>query len=244
MLTLVVTLQVAGEGAARTFFNVYMDAGLGVATAQIGLAAALAQLLAAPAALMAPLLMARWGSVRTFTLATLGMAASLLPLIFIPAWGAASLGFIGVTMWAAISRPVISIFNMAIVAPAWRNLTAGSTTMAVGISWAIMGLAGGFIIAKLGYPSLFATGAWRRLPGVLFWGYFRVPGENLWGSKRNDSCGGARQPPATTKPFAPAPPGCSRLRTPRQRTLAPGSTGRTGESRSRRAVRGIIELSE
>ena len=81
MLTLVVTLQVAGEGAARTFFNVYMDAGLGVATAQIGLAAALAQLLAAPAALMAPLLMARWGSVRTFTLATFGMAASLLPLI-------------------------------------------------------------------------------------------------------------------------------------------------------------------
>ena len=28
MLTLIVALQVAGEGAARTFFNVYMDAGL------------------------------------------------------------------------------------------------------------------------------------------------------------------------------------------------------------------------
>ena len=27
-------LQVAGEGAARTFFNVYLDADLGVATAQ------------------------------------------------------------------------------------------------------------------------------------------------------------------------------------------------------------------
>ena len=34
MLTVIVTLQVAGEGAARTFFNVYMDAGLDVATAQ------------------------------------------------------------------------------------------------------------------------------------------------------------------------------------------------------------------
>ena len=56
------------------------------------------------------------------------------------------------------------------------NLTAGSTTMAVGISWAIMGLAGGFIIARLGCPSLFATGALATAAGaVLFWGYFRVP---------------------------------------------------------------------
>ena len=176
MLTLVVTLQVAGEGVARTFFNVYMDAGLQVPTAQIGLIAALGQLLAVPAALAAPLLMARWGSVRTFSLAAFGLSASLLPLAFIPTWGTASLGFMGVMMWAAITRPVIGIYNMTIVAAAWRNLTAGATTMAVGISWAVMGLAGGYIIALLGYPSLFLTGALlTAMGGLIFWIYFRVP---------------------------------------------------------------------
>ena len=176
LLALVLMLQVAGEGVARTFFNVYMDAGLHVSTAQIGLVAALGQLLAAPAALMAPLLVVRWGSVRTYTGAALGMACSLLPLAFIPGWGAAGFGFMGVMMLAAISRPVISVFNMAIVAPAWWNLMAGATTMAVGLSWAIMGIAGGYIIATRGYPSLFVTGALVTAAGaVLFWSYFRVP---------------------------------------------------------------------
>ena len=91
-MALVVLLQVAGEGAARTFFNVYLDAGLHVPTAQIGVLSAAGQLLAVPAALAAPLLMARWGKERTFVLGSLGMTLSLLPLALIFHWGAAGLG--------------------------------------------------------------------------------------------------------------------------------------------------------
>ena len=53
-------------------------------------------------------------------------------------------------------------------------MTAGSTTMSVGISWPVMGLAGGYIIEGLGYPSLFAVGVLATAAGaVLFWVYFR-----------------------------------------------------------------------
>ena len=176
LLTLAILLQVAGEGVVRTFFNVYLDAGLGVPTAQIGILAALGQLLAVPAALLTPVLLARWGNARTYFAAAVGMSASLLPLALIPHWGAAGLGFMGVMMVAAIARTAVSVLGMVIVAPAWRAVTAGATSMAVGLSWSIMSLGGGFVITTMGYPSLFIIGALLTMAGgVLFWAYFRVP---------------------------------------------------------------------
>ncbi|MCL5999480.1 MAG: MFS transporter, partial [Chloroflexi bacterium] len=175
LLALVILLQVAGEGVARTFFNVYLDAGLSVPTAQIGALAALGQLLAVPAALFAPVIMVRWRHARTYIVSTLGMALSLLPLALIPHWSAAGFGFMGTMMVAATARTVINIFGMEIVAPAWRTVIAGATSMAVGLSWAIMGLGGGYIITALGYPFLFGTGALLTAAGALvFWAYFRV----------------------------------------------------------------------
>lgn len=55
VLGVVILLTGMGEGAARTFFNVYLDAGLHTPTASIGVLAAVGQLLAAPAALAMPL---------------------------------------------------------------------------------------------------------------------------------------------------------------------------------------------
>lgn len=167
LLSLVVLLQVAGESTARTFFNVYLDDGLQVPTAQIGVLTAAGQLLAAPAALAAPLLMARWGKGRAFVWTSLGMAVSMLPLSLIPHWGAAGLGFIGMTALASVARPVITVFQQESVSPGWWSTVSGATTMAAGLSSAVAAFGGGYLITATGYGSLFLTGAGLTAAGAL-----------------------------------------------------------------------------
>lgn len=176
LLALVVLLQVAGGGVARIFFNVYLDAGLHIPTAQIGALAAAGQLLAVPAALTMPLLVTRWGKSRTYVLASFGMVFSLLPLALVPHWGAAGLGYMGIIALAAITGPAFGVYHMEIVAPRWRATTSGATTMAFGLSWSAMALGGGYIITALGYRSLFLIGTGLTAAGaLLFWVYFHMP---------------------------------------------------------------------
>jgi MFS family permease len=176
LMALVALLQMAGEGAARIFFNVYLDAGLHVPTAQIGVLSAAGQLVAVPAALAAPLLMTRWGKERTYVLASLGLALSLLPLALIPHWGAAGLGFMGIMALALIALPANTIYHQEIVSPGWRAAMSGATTTMAGLSWSATAFGGGYIITALGYRSLFLTGAGLTVAGaLLFWAYFRVP---------------------------------------------------------------------
>ena len=54
LMSLVVLLSVVGEGAANTFFNVYLDTELSVATSRIGTLSALARLLSLPATMAMP----------------------------------------------------------------------------------------------------------------------------------------------------------------------------------------------
>jgi MFS family permease len=136
LLSLVTLLQLAGEGATRTFFNVYLDTGLQMPTAQIGTLMGAAQLLAVPAALATPVLAARLGNRDTVITGSFGMAFSLLPLVLIAHAGAAGLGFIGMTAMASIRRPAISVYAMEIVPAAWRTTMSSATTMAVGVSCA------------------------------------------------------------------------------------------------------------
>jgi len=189
-MALVVLLQVAGEGAARTFFNVYLDAGLHAPTAQIGVLSAAGQLLAVPAALATPLLMTRWGKERTFVLASLGMAISLLPLALIPHWGAAGLGLMGLMALGSIARPIITVYQQEIVSPSWRAVMSGATTMAAGLSWSAMAFGGGYLITALGYRSPFLAGAGLTVAGaLLFWAYFRVPRGELASHSASDTAG-------------------------------------------------------
>ena len=53
-------LRMAGESAARSFFNVYLELDLGASTSLIGLLLAFGQLVAGPAALCAPALANRF----------------------------------------------------------------------------------------------------------------------------------------------------------------------------------------
>jgi MFS family permease len=166
-LSLVVVLQGMGEGAVRTFFSVYMDAGLRAATAQIGALAAVGQFLGVPAALAMPLLAARWGRRRTFVWGSLGMAASLLPLALIPVLSAAGLGYMAMMATASIVRPALTVYLLESVPPEWRTTMSAAATMALGLSWAAISLGGGYAITLLGYPAFFLASAALTAAGVV-----------------------------------------------------------------------------
>jgi predicted MFS family arabinose efflux permease len=175
LLAVVLLLQVGGEGAARTFFNVYLAAHLHVATALIGTLVAASQLLAVVAALAMPLLAALWGNGRTFVVASAGMALCLLPLALIQHWVAAGFGFMGMIALASITRPAINVYQMEAVVEGWRPAMSGATTMASGLGWAAMALAGGYVIKASGYRSLFLLGASViAAASVLFGTYVRL----------------------------------------------------------------------
>ncbi|MCP4514419.1 MAG: MFS transporter, partial [Delftia sp.] len=111
LMGLIVAFRFAGQGTAGTFFNVYMDVGFHTSTALIGAMSAARALLSVPAALIAPVLVARWGNGRTIVLGSLGIALSMLPLALIPHWGAAGLGFMGVAALFSMTTAPVRIFG-------------------------------------------------------------------------------------------------------------------------------------
>ncbi len=158
LFSLISLLQVSTEGAAYGFFNVYLDDALQVPTAQIGVMAAIVRLIAVPAALSAPLLAGWLGRERTYFIATIGIAISILPMALIPHWMAAQVSMLGITTLAMIARAIFSVYQMEMIAPRWRPMAAASGTMAFGLSWSIINLAGGYSIRAFGYSSVFLAG--------------------------------------------------------------------------------------
>lgn len=163
-------LRVIGEGAPGAFFNVYLDAGLHVPTAQIGVMIAAARFLAVPAGLVMPILAARWGNGRTVAFGALGVALSLLPLALVPFPAAAGASFVAMTACAAIARAAFIVYAMEAVAPRWRGAMSGATTMSASISWSATAYGGGYLIETIGYRSVFLIGAALTFAGALvFW---------------------------------------------------------------------------
>jgi len=176
VMMLVILLVRTGDGAARTFFNVYLDAALHASTALIAMMSAVVQLLAVPAALLAPLLIARLGLGRAIVLGSLGIALSLLPLALVPRWEAVGLGTAGVIVLTSITVPAFTVLHQEMMPLRWRTTMSSSATLARGLGWSSIALIGGFIITNLGYRSFFLTGAGLVAAGsLLFWAYFRVP---------------------------------------------------------------------
>jgi MFS family permease len=171
---LVVLLLASSVGASRTFLNVYLDDGLGVPTAQIGLLFAIVQLVSAPVALAMPMLTKRWGNYRVILGGTLGVSASMLPLALIPHWGAAILGRIGVYAVSSISDSALWVYQMELVPRRWRPTMSGVASLALGLSWSALAFGGGYVITWLGYRTLFLVAAGLTAAGVLlFWAVFR-----------------------------------------------------------------------
>ena len=170
-------LHVAGEGALRTFFNVYLDDSLNVRMSLIGAQVAVGQLLAVPAALAMPLLSARLGNRGTIIGSATGVAIILVPLALIPHWGVAGLCFMSIVALNSIRRPAFVVFHQEMMPARWRTAMSGAVSATSGLGYSAMALGAGYIIATVGYPSLFLTGAVLTSIGTMvFWAYFRVPG--------------------------------------------------------------------
>jgi MFS family permease len=176
MIAVIMALRFAGRGSVYTFFNVYLDDALAVPTTLVGALLAGAQLLSVPAALMAPLLVGRWGNPRVIFWGMIGLAVTILPLALIPHWTAAGLGFISATAFFVVSAGPLRVFSQELVAPRWQATMASAFMMGPGISYAAVSLVGGFAIVSVGYRTLFGVSALLVFAsGLLFWYWFRLP---------------------------------------------------------------------
>jgi MFS family permease len=166
LIALVRLLQVSGLAITNTFFNVYLDSALAVPTVQIGMLSAAGRLLAAPAALLAPLLGRRLGNHTTVIVACTGTALCMLPLALVPHWGAAGFGFIGVSALSAVRYASSLVYFLDQVPPNRRSTVMGVTEMAAGFSFAGLTLGGGYLAVTAGYQALFLLGAGITMLGV------------------------------------------------------------------------------
>ena len=172
----VILLLIAGKSVTDTFFNVYLDVSLHLSPAWNGTTSALAQLLAVPIALLAPILINRWGNGWTIIWGTLGMALSLVLIAIVPHWAIAGLGFMGLNGLFAIAAPVFNICSQELVGEEWRSTMSGVIAMATGLSRSAMAFGGGYLITNFSFSTLFIVGAILTAAGaVLFWGYTWLP---------------------------------------------------------------------
>jgi MFS family permease len=175
MIALIMGLRSAGRGAVTTFFNVYLDGELGTSTALIGSLYALAQLLAVPAALVAPLLVARWGTQRIILSGLLGIAICTVPLALVPHWAVAAISFVSSTAFFFVSIGPTRLYSQELVAPRWRATMAAAFMLGAGVGFSGAGWVGGRLISSVGYQPLFLVGAGlAAASAVLCWLLFRL----------------------------------------------------------------------
>ena len=175
-LSITAMLRMSGEGAARSFFNVYLELDLGASTSRIGLLLAFGQLAAGPAALCAPALSARVGRVPMIVVTTAITAFSLVIMAVVPHWASAGIGYTLVVGLRSLTQSVSSVVNLEIVPASWRGTTSGVVSMSMGLGFTSMSLGGGYLIPVLGFPGLYLLAALiTAVSALVFWFYFRVP---------------------------------------------------------------------
>lgn len=166
----------SGATGVQVFFNVYLDEELEVDTVLIGTVQAVAHLLAGLAALATPLIAGRWGHVRTITWGSVGAILCLVPLVLSTDWRLAGLGFMALSALGTIRYAAMSVYQQEMVKARWRSQMSVAVSMAGGLSFSSVPLAGGFLIAAGGYQSFFLMSSVLSVVGILtFWLYFRTP---------------------------------------------------------------------
>jgi MFS family permease len=166
----VTLLYTAGDGIFRAFYNVYLDAELGLSTPAIGTIYATAMAAATAAALAAPAVMARWGRERSFLAVTLAMVVSMLPLALLRHWTAATVTVIAMSALPFMARPIITVHQMTLVTRRWRSTMSAGGILGRAFSWSLASIVGGALVAASGYSATFLAGAGVTLAGsALFW---------------------------------------------------------------------------
>lgn len=176
IMALFYLLRSGGQGAVLSFFNVYLDASLHQSASLIGLLLAVAQLVAFPMSLVAPLLLARWGTFRSVIVGSIGIIVVLLLFGMIPRWWAAGAGLLCIGVANALFSPAFYIYQMETVSPEWRAVMSGAVWMGFHLGYSLTGFAGGRLIATVGYPRFFLLGTCLPAAAVLLlWLYFLKP---------------------------------------------------------------------
>jgi MFS family permease len=182
----IIFLTAIGEGTVRTFFNVLLDTGFGVAPASIGLIMGAAQVLPFVVALAVPLLLTRWGAGRTLFAGLLGLVLCLMLFaagsyfgVRVPGSVGTALGIIGAAYLAlaaalAVVRASRNLFGQELVAPRWRTSSQGAGALGLAFGVAVAGTAGGAIVTAVGFSAMFAAGALVTLISALcLYGYLQ-----------------------------------------------------------------------
>jgi MFS family permease len=168
---LVIFLEAIGEGTVRMFFNVFMDTGLHVPTATIGLVMGSAQLLPIGVALALPLLLARLGTGYTLLSGIVALAVCLLPLALgsqigmqpgSPAGAAVwlvSAAYLAVAATLTVLGTGRDMFGQEIVIPRWRTSSQGAAMLGLAFGLSAAGVVGGALIGAFGFSALYLAGA-------------------------------------------------------------------------------------
>ena len=167
LLGVIVFLQTAGEGAARAFFNVYMDTDLAVNIVTIGTVMGLAQLLPVLVAVITPQIMLRFGTERTLAGAGAALAVALMVLALVPNWIVAGLGFSAVVSIASLGGIARNIFSQELVPLQWRTISSAILTIGLALGWAIMAALGGPLVEAVGFRGFFLVSAVLALLSVV-----------------------------------------------------------------------------
>ncbi len=165
----IIFLHATGEGAARIFFNVYLDSGLGVPPAEIGSIMGVAQLLPIVAALSVPLLLARWGTGYTLLFANVGVGLLLVPFVLGPQVLLAAVAYMGVLAMSLVMGTSRDFLGQQLVVARWRTAAQAVVVIGVALGWATIGVAGGWLIEQAGFYAMYlaATVATFCSAGVL-----------------------------------------------------------------------------
>lgn len=173
-LGVVFVLTASGEGAVRSFYNIYLNTELGVPASQIGLIMGMAQLVPVAAALAVPVMLARWGTGFTFSRMTLLGAACMVPIAAIPQLLSAAVGYIGVMAATAAGGAARGLFSQEEVVPRWRGVSSALNIIGLALGWGLTAALGGYLITMAGFRTLFYICAvLMAVAGVLLWAYSR-----------------------------------------------------------------------
>jgi MFS family permease len=174
LIIVVRILQVAAPGAVLTFANVYFDDALHVATSNIGIVTAIGRLVSVPVALLTPWLLARWGGFRLVIGVSLLAVVVTLPLALSDSWVLGGIGYAAASGAGPLRYLAFLVLTLSFVPTRRRSLVAGAGEMAIGLGFAIMSFAGGYLIAAFGYGTLFGISLLLTLLGtILFWLIFQ-----------------------------------------------------------------------
>ena len=172
LLAIIMLVRAAGEMAARSFYNVYLDGVFSVPVSSIGLIASAGLFLAIPTALITPALTDRWGNANVFVVSMIGMGLSLGLMGVFTQWWLVGASYILLMIFAAATKPTIYVYRLAILSPVWWGAMSGTGGTTHGIGMASGAIGGGYLIDSIGYQQFFLFSAAIVMAGAIgFWLY-------------------------------------------------------------------------